>query len=149
MQPKDGKLPGFHSSSVRFQMLSNFANLIKTNQFKIRSKRVCAELETWVWKNGRQDHMDGFHDDTITCLAMGLFVMQFSMARQIQAKEKDNTIMRALIAANSRIRFNENAGKTGSSSKVPMPMYFNREKMGATQSDTYKACMWLFSKPKR
>ena len=36
----DGRLPGFHSNSVRFQMLTFFANMVKTNQIKIRSKRV-------------------------------------------------------------------------------------------------------------
>ena len=36
----DGKLPGFHSSSVRFQMLTNFAHMIKTNAFKIRGEKA-------------------------------------------------------------------------------------------------------------
>jgi hypothetical protein len=77
----DGKLPGFHSSSVRFQMLTHFAHMVKTNAFKIRSKRVISELDTWIYKGeaGRIDHMDGCHDDTLTCLAMALFVMQFSL----------------------------------------------------------------------
>ena len=52
--------------------------------------------------------MDGFHDDTITCLAMGLFVMQFSMNRQIEAKTKDEAILKAMISANSRIICNTN-----------------------------------------
>ena len=79
----EGKLPGFHSSSVRFQMLTNFAHMVRTNAFKIRSKRVINELDTWIYKGdaGRIDHMDGCHDDTLTCLAMGLFVMQYSLER--------------------------------------------------------------------
>lgn len=43
---QDGKLPGFHSNAVRFQMLTHFANMVKMNQFKIRSKRVINELDT-------------------------------------------------------------------------------------------------------
>ena len=111
-QSKEG-LPGFHSSSVRFQMLSSFANLVRTEQVIFHSKRILSEMETWVWKNGRQDHMDGFHDDTITCSAMGLFVMQYSMRRQVKAKAMDNAILTALINANSRLRLN--TGSTNSS----------------------------------
>jgi hypothetical protein len=96
-------LPGFHSSSVRFQMLSNFANLVKTNQFKVRSKRVISELYTWIFKNGRIDHKDGCHDDTLTCLAMGLFVMTYSINRMVELKAKDSAMLRAMIETNNRI----------------------------------------------
>ena len=93
----DGELPGFHSSSVRFQMLTYFANMVKTNQIKIRSKRVIAELDTWIYKGtaARIDHQDGCHDDTLTCLAMAVFVMNFSMKKIIEAKEKDKIILKA------------------------------------------------------
>lgn len=93
----DGKLPGFHSSSVRFQMLTYFANMVKTNQIKIRSKRVIAELDTWIYKGtaARIDHQDGCHDDTLTCLAMAVFVMNFSMKKFLEAKEKDKIILKA------------------------------------------------------
>lgn len=134
----NGKLPGFHSNSVRFQMLSNFANLVKTNQFKIRSKRVITELETWVYKNGRMDHMDGCHDDTLTCLAMGLFVMQYSMNRQILAKSKDEALLKAMISANSRIVL-KNTNKS-----YINPIYKDKNlNIVNNEAAKYKACMWL------
>ena len=97
----DGKLPGFHTSSVRFQMLTGFANMVKTNQIKIRSKRVIAELDTWIYKGtaARIDHQDGCHDDTLTCLAMAMFVMNFSMKKLIQAQEKDKVILKSWTAS--------------------------------------------------
>lgn len=97
----DGRLPGFHSSSVRFQMLTGFANMVKTNQIKIRSKRVIAELDTWIYKGtaARIDHQDGCHDDTLTCLAMGTFVMNFSMKKLLQAQAKDKVILKAWTAS--------------------------------------------------
>lgn len=100
---ENGRLPGFHTSSVRFQMLASFANLVKTNGFKIRSLRVTNELDTWIYKGAaaRMDHMDGFHDDTITCLAMGLFIMEFSFNRIERAKKTDTANIRAFIAGNS------------------------------------------------
>lgn len=96
-QTADGKLPGFHSSSVRFQMLTYFANLVKTNQIKIRSKRVIGELDTWIYKGtaARIDHQDGCHDDTLTCLAMAVFVMNYSMKKIVEAKEKGKVMLKA------------------------------------------------------
>ena len=145
---KDG-LPGFHSSSVRFQMLANFANMVKTNQFKIRSIRTINELDTWIFKNGKMDHKEGCHDDTITCLAMTLFVMEFSINRQIEAKKKDVAMMQAMINVNNRIVFdpyrvsNQNNGMS-SNGKYAMPVYKSNsyEKGGVPSS--YKASMWLF-----
>lgn len=93
----DGKLPGFHTGSVRFQMLTGFANMVKTNQIKIRSKRVIAELDTWIYKGtaARIDHQDGCHDDTLTCLAMAMFVMNYSMKKILQAQQKDKIILKS------------------------------------------------------
>ena len=89
--------PGFRSNALRFQMLSNFATMVKTNQYKIRSIRVIHELETWIFKNGRQDHMHGQHDDTITCSAMALFIIQYVVNRAADASKKDKAILKAYM----------------------------------------------------
>ena len=102
----DGKLPGFHTSQSRFQILSHFANMIRTNEFKVRSKRVIGELDTWVFKNGKQDHQDGCHDDTLTCLAMGMFVYKFHMGDIQRAKERDAAFLRAWINSANSMKFN-------------------------------------------
>lgn len=135
-------LPGFHSSSVRFQMLSHFANLVKTNQFKIRSKRVISELDTWIFKNGRIDHKDGCHDDTLTCLAIGLFVIQYSMNKQLEAKQKDAVILRSMINLNNRIKYTSLTNTNNSNKKFVTPIYTaNSFKKNST---TFDANMWLF-----
>lgn len=91
------RLPGFHFQGNRYPVLSNFAGLVRNNEFKIRSVRVINELDTWIFKgeNGRMDHMNGSHDDTITCLAMALFIMQFSLSKIEAAKKKDEVILKA------------------------------------------------------
>ncbi len=132
-------LPGFHSSSVRFQMLSHFANLVKTNQFKIRSKRVISELDTWIFKNGRIDHKDGCHDDTLTCLAMALFVIQYSMVKQIEAKNKDVVILKSMINLNNRII---QTNKTINNKNFVQPIYCTSSTR--RNNTTYEANMWLF-----
>ena len=145
LKATENGLPGFRSSSMRIQMLANFANLVKTNQYKIRSKRVCAELDTWVFKNGRIDHKDGCHDDTLTCLAMGMFVMEFSLVRQMKAKEMDSTMLRAMIQVNTP-KVNEapkpQVKKFGNN--VPIQMLFSKGAMNSV-AEKYRANMWLFN----
>ena len=133
-QVTENGLPGFHSSSVRFQMLSNFANMVKTNQFKIRSRRVINELDTWIFKNGRIDHKEGCHDDTLTCLAMGLFVMTFSINKQIEMKVKDMTMLKAIIQTNNRIVTSKNTNNT---KKYNIPIITNKN------NNKYSSYMWL------
>ena len=141
----DGKLPGFHSSSVRFQMLTGFANMVKTNQIKIRSKRVIGELDTWIYKGtaARIDHQDGCHDDTLTCLAMGTFVMNFSMKKFQQAVAKDKIILKAWTTSANIPNTNVTVRKTTEISVEPtkkygMPFYTNKNT--ETLANSYR---WL------
>jgi len=97
------KLPGFHFQGNRYPVLANFAGLVRNNEFKIRSVRVINELNTWIFKGdtGRIDHMDGSHDDTLTSLAMGLFVMQYSVNRIQNTIKKDKAILSSYMVGGS------------------------------------------------
>ena len=118
-------LPGFRSNNLRIQMLSNFVTLLKTNALRIRSRRVITELETWVWKNGRPDHMDGAHDDSITCLAMGGFIIQFYLMKNEESKRRDAAIVKSWCVNNSYERRETPAGNR-TANNHPMPIYSSR-----------------------
>mgnify|MGYP003315116041 CR=1 FL=1 len=123
---------------IEVEVKAKIDYLVKTNQFKIRSKRVITELDTWIFKNGRIDHKDGCHDDTLTCLAMGLFVMEYSMNKQIEAKQKDMTMLRAMINVNNRVDF---TAKNNINNKPNItPIYVNKPK----NENIYASNMWLF-----
>ena len=152
----DGKLPGFHSSSVRFQMLTNFAYAVKINNLKIRSKRVIDELGTWIYKGdaGRIDHMDGCHDDTLTCLAMMLFVMNFSLKELQEVKKRDAVLLQAWASSASVAqqqpsnRFLNNTQNNNSVYMTPkqnMPFYSGNN-IQTIASGTNGSYMWLFAK---
>ena len=143
----DGKLPGFHTSQSRFQMLSHFANIIRTNEFKVRSKRVIGELDTWVFKNGKQDHQDGCHDDTLTCLAMGMFVYKFHMGDIQRAKERDAAFLRAWINSANSMKFNITTKTTTEVSiepvKGPMPFYTQKTLQKSSGNPLIDAYRWV------
>ena len=141
------QLPGFHFQGNRYPVLSNFAGLVRNNEFKIRSNRVISELETWIFKGetARMDHQTGSHDDTITALAMGLFVMRFTLNRIQNTIKKDKAILGAYMAGNTiKTRVN----RTGSSTITPgigLPIY-NGNKLKGFSDKINGTYMWLFGK---
>jgi len=138
------KLPGFHFQGNRFPVLSNFAGMVKNNEIKIRSIRVINELETWIFKGdtGRMDHMSGAHDDSITCLAMGLFVMQFSVNKLLSAKSKDSAILSAYMIGGGMETRRENSSYSMQPSNK-MPFYNNKTLNKVNVNGNF---MWLFGK---
>ena len=142
---ENDRLPGFHTSSVRFQMLASFANLVKTNGFKIRSFRVTNELDTWIYKGtqARMDHMDGFHDDTLTCLAMGLFVMEFSFNAIERKRKNDLANIMAFIASNSKDKQPQNNSKPAAPAKKYV-LPFATTSNGNSKSRNNNPYSWLF-----
>ena len=86
---KKDKIPGFHATNVRVPMISNLEYKIRTNAIKIRSSRLTSEMKTFIYKNGRPDHMEGYHDDLLMSLAMSLWVMEHSF-KKLERLEKQN-----------------------------------------------------------
>ena len=128
------QLPGFRTNALRLQMISNFIELLKNNSFRVRSTRVISELGTWIFKNGRPDHMDGMNDDLLTCLAMGLFVMQFYMIKNDKIRSKDK-IMVGSWAINNYTNTNYN---TKQETKIRQNVSEGSNKMFNPFIDRYK-----------
>lgn len=141
------KLPGFHFQGNRFPVLSNFAGMVRNNEFKIRSLRVINELETWIFKGeqGRIDHQTGAHDDTLTCLAMGLFVMKYSLNKLEATKQKDAAILRAYTIGSGGYG-NYSRAVNGSLSMTPknnLPFY-NMKSLRKASNRIDSGLLWLF-----
>lgn len=124
IKPGD-KLPGFRTNAVRVQMIGNFVAMLKDNAFRVRSNRVITEMDTWIWKNGRPDHMDGCHDDSLTCLAMALFVIQFYVIKSDKEKALSKRILTS-FRVNNMARDNQPVAIEPDkpiSNARPMPFY--------------------------
>ena len=153
---EDERLPGFRTNALRSQMLDKFRERLTDNSFRVRSIRVINELDTWVWKNGRPDHMSGFHDDTITCLAMGLFVMEFYMFRKMKDASKDAAMIRSWRSSKSFLTSEDINGAQPKDSlniaeqkpKHKMPFYSSGAKERQIQKRTMAMLMLGGFKPK-
>ena len=74
------KTPGINFNNKRAQIVQALEEQLRTG-FKIRSQRLINELKTFVFINGRPDHMKGHHDDLIMAIAMALYVAQNSFTQ--------------------------------------------------------------------
>lgn len=141
------RLPGFHFQGTRYAVLSTFAGMVRSNEFKIRSHRVTNELDTWIFDGttGRMDHQDGAHDDTICALAMGLFVMKYTYNKILEKKEKDKAILNAYTMNTfNNVKKDSSYDDKAITPKNGLPFYNERtlRKVMPNQDGNY---LWLFA----
>ena len=93
--------------------------------------------------------MDGSHDDAITCLAMGLFVMMFSYKKMEKAADKDKAILNAYMMTGAmQVNQNHTVNNKPITPNNGLPFYNNaalnkyKNANGVGIQGTY---MWLFS----
>jgi hypothetical protein len=95
---KENKIPGFHATSVRLPMISNLEFKIRTDAIKIRSARMTSEMKTFIYKNGRPDHMEGYHDDLLMALGMCLWVVEHSFKSLEKLEKQNKAILNSWLA---------------------------------------------------
>lgn len=100
------KFPGFNVNGVRLNLVSNLEEKIRLNQIKVRSKRTINEMRTFVFKNGRPDHQEGFHDDLLMALGIGLWIMEHSFKKLNKAKEQTKKILSGWMMPNNSVNDN-------------------------------------------
>ena len=82
------KIPGISFNNKRTQIIAAFEEQVRKG-FIIRSARLLNELNTFVYINGRPDHMKGAHDDAIMSMSMALFAGDMSF-NQLEKNTSQN-----------------------------------------------------------
>lgn len=144
------RLPGFHFQGNRYPVLASFAGMVRSNEFKIRSRRVTNELDTWIFEGetGRMNHQDGAHDDTICSLAMGLFVMKYTYNKLEESKHKDKAILNSYMMAGA-MQTNSRAAQDNLSMTPKNGLPFYNERVLRRTNPNFNSqgsCLWLFAK---
>lgn len=89
----ENKIAGFAVGNARLNMIADFEKKIRMNEIKIRSKRATNEMRTFIYKNGKPNHMVGYNDDVLQSLAMGLWVLEHSFTKLKKAKAQTQAIL--------------------------------------------------------
>jgi intein/homing endonuclease len=147
---KNDKTPGFTVGSVRLPMIANFEYKVRSNEVKIRSNRMTAEMKTFVYKNGRPDHMDGYHDDLIMAMAMCLWILEHSFKNLEKLEKQTKAILSSWLANSNTLQNSDVSRGTGFVSKdnrnkaaAPKPNF--SPVVARNMQDPTGQFMWLFS----
>ena len=83
------KIPGVNFNNKRTQIVAAFEEQLR-HGFIIRSQRLVNEMNTFVYVNGRPDHMKGTHDDAIMSCAIALYIadMNFGQLERVDSVNK-------------------------------------------------------------
>ena len=95
------KNPGFNIDSNRRIVVSELEESVRTNRVKIRSERTISEMSTFVFRNGRPDHMVGYHDDLLWALGMGIYVANTTFKEIERNKNRSVAMMDSWMVTSS------------------------------------------------
>lgn len=86
------KIPGLNFNNKRTQIVAAFEEQLRKG-FAVRSSRLLNELNTFVYMNGRPDHMKGSHDDAIMSMSMALYAGDICFSQL----EKTGAVNKAML----------------------------------------------------
>lgn len=85
------KIPGINFNNKRTQIVACFEEQLR-HGFIVRSNRLLNELNTFVYINGKPNHMKGAHDDAIMAIAIAMYAGDISFT-QLKRNEQQNKAM--------------------------------------------------------
>ena len=92
-------VPGFTTSvKTRPLVISKMESYIRDKHFIFHSKRLLEELRVFVWINGKAQAQNGYNDDLVMALGMGLFTRDTGVKYHMQGLDS----ARAALAGISR-----------------------------------------------
>jgi hypothetical protein len=148
----EGKYPGFNcAAGVRTPVIGHLEMMIRTNAIVIRSRRLTSEMKTFVFKNGRADHKDGYHDDLLMALGYALWVAETSFKKLKESREKTKAMLGGWLMSNAGDR-TPNEGYQGNNfvsrkdrgvKSVKKPKF--TPQVSKNMQDPSGEYMWLFS----
>lgn len=135
------KIPGLNFNSKRVQIVASFEESLR-HDYKVRSSRLLNELNTFVYVNGRPDHIKGQHDDLIMAMAMAIYVGENSFTSLEKVTEQTKAMVDSWYVQETPVT-NPVDNYNPSLSALPNDPYRNGRTGNATKSD-YENYLWLF-----
>lgn len=142
-------VPGFNANGVRLPMIGHLEYMIRTDQIKIRSRRMTSEMKTFVYRNGRPDHMEGKHDDLLMGLGMALWVLEHSFKKLEKLEKQTKAMLNSWVMvgdSNGDDKYQGNnfvAKNMRNKESIPKPKF--SETVRKNMQDPNGDYMWLFS----
>lgn len=90
------EIPGFSTQQKsRIQILTNLEQLLRNGQLTVRSQRLYAELQSFVWHGARAAASKDAHDDLIMSLAIGSWIGLGNGSESTSSMEMANALLKS------------------------------------------------------
>lgn len=143
------KIPGLNFNNKRTQIIASFEEHLRKG-FTIRSARLLNELSTFVYMNGRPDHMKGTHDDSIMSLSIALYAGDMSFAQLERNQAINKAMLESWTVSERTYEPNKSFYSYGAAIDQIGGMSTGETNYNNTANkDMYKEYSWLFGKPKK
>lgn len=140
------KIPGINFNNKRVQIIAAFEEQLR-NGFVVRSQRLMNEINTFVYLNGRPDHMKGAHDDAIMALAMALYVGDISFSQLKRSEEINKSMMESWTMSEKSYHPNELFYSYGKDMDSVGQMFMGSPPTpSVSDKNAYNEYSWLFGK---
>ena len=146
------KIPGLNFNNKRTQIVAAFEEQVRKG-FAIRSSRLLNELNTFVYINGRPDHMKGAHDDSIMSMSMALYAGDICFNQLERNEAKNKAMLDSWMLSERTYEPNKSFYSYGGSFDqigsmgMDNPIHRQNNMMNAPK-EAYAEYSWLFSKRK-
>jgi len=67
------------ATKIRLNVIEKMRDYIENKHVTIRSIRLLDELRVFIWKNGKQQAMQGYNDDLVMAFAIAMFLRETSV----------------------------------------------------------------------
>jgi hypothetical protein len=146
------KIPGLNFNNKRTQIVAAFEESLRKG-FQVRSNRLLNELNTFVYMNGRPDHMKGAHDDAIMSMSMALYAGDICFSQLQKTENANKAMLESWTMSERTYEVNKSHYSYGTSldpigAMATDPSFFHQGNPHNVPKDNYSEFSWLFGKSK-
>ncbi len=136
------KVPGINFNSKRVLIIQAFEEALRFD-FSLKSQRLFNELNTFVYVNGRPDHLKGQHDDLIMSCAMAIYVGENSFSQLEKVTETTKAMVESWTVNETPVKGSMKDFNPG----ISMGNYGrDNQKFGQPTQSDYQKYLWLFGR---
>lgn len=151
------KIPGINFNNKRTQIVAAFEEQLR-HGFIVKSVRLANEMNTFVFINGRPDHMKGTHDDSIMSIAIAMYAGDICFTQLIRNELQNKAMIDSWMLSERTYEPNKSAysygkafdpfGVVDASTGRPIPNPLFENNTMTARKEMYQEYSWLFGKQK-
>lgn len=146
------KIPGINFNNKRTQIVAAFEEQLR-HGFIVKSNRLLNELNTFVYINGKPNHMKGAHDDAIMSIAIAMYAGDISFTQLKRNEEQNKAMLESWVMSErtyepetSHYSYGGTLDQIGAMSIDGSP---NKTTSGIPAKNQYQQYSWLFGTNKK